>query len=248
MDNYQYCANWVSSQAPTPDQTVLDFGCGTGRIVEALRAENIQSFGCDVFYEGGSYESMVKPELLGSIIKKMTGSRIPYEDESFDFVLSNQVLEHVENLEDVIAEFHRVLKPGGQVLSLFPDRSVWREGHCGIPFLHRFPKGSQPRVYYTLALRTMGLGYNKEGKSRREWSEFQCEWLDNWTHYRSLDEIHETFDRYFEHTANISDDFLVKRAAPRWLTRTTAGLMVPPLQRYIVRKLAGLVLVSKKAR
>ena len=247
MNNYEYCADWVTSQHPSKAETVLDFGCGTGRIVEALRSEDIQAFGCDVFYEGGSYESMVKPELLGSIIKKMTDSTIPYDDESFDFVLNNQVLEHVENLDEVVSEFYRVLKPGGRVLSLFPDRGVWREGHCGIPFLHRFPKGSQPRVYYALALRSMGLGYNKEGKSRREWSEFQCDWLDNWTHYRTLDDIHATFDRYFESTENISEDFLVKRAEPRWLTRKTAGLMTAPIQRYVVRKLAGLVLVSRKA-
>ena len=34
------------------------------------------------------------------------------------------------------SKIHRVLKPGGTLLSLSPDKSVWHEGHCGVPFLH----------------------------------------------------------------------------------------------------------------
>jgi len=42
-----------------------------------------------------------------------------------------QVLEHATDLDVVVHEIARVLKPGGSCLSLFPDKGVWREGHCG---------------------------------------------------------------------------------------------------------------------
>jgi 2-polyprenyl-3-methyl-5-hydroxy-6-metoxy-1,4-benzoquinol methylase len=42
------------------------------------------------------------------------------------------VLEHVEDFDVVLRAMNRVLKPGGMVLSIFPDRSVWRQGHAGI--------------------------------------------------------------------------------------------------------------------
>src|ERR1019366_9228148 len=62
-----------------------------------------------------------------------------FADCYFDLVVNNQVLEHVDDLDGVLREIHRVVKPGGQVLSIFPSRDVFREGHIGIPFAHWFP-------------------------------------------------------------------------------------------------------------
>ena len=38
---------------------------------------------------------------------------IPFEDASFDFVMANHLMEHVDNDRTVLNEFYRVLKPGG---------------------------------------------------------------------------------------------------------------------------------------
>jgi len=59
----------------------------------------------------------------------MDGDRTPFVTGSFDLVINNQVLEHVTDLDVVVHEIARVLKPGGSCLSLFPDKGVWREGH-----------------------------------------------------------------------------------------------------------------------
>ena len=45
---------------------------------------------------------------------------IPVQDGSYDVVICNAVLEHVENPNDVIAEFHRVLRPGGVLYLVVP--------------------------------------------------------------------------------------------------------------------------------
>lgn len=166
MDNYEFCAQWILEHAHSGAH-VLDYGCGAGQIVTRLRNAGVAAFGCDVFYEGGDYSKQMGGELFdGGVIRRMDANRIPFETESFDFVVNNQVMEHVPDLDGVLNEIWRVLKPGGMVLSLFPDRGVWREGHCGIPFLHWFPKGgNRVRIYYAALLRSVGFGYFKGEKA-----------------------------------------------------------------------------------
>ena len=43
---------------------------------------------------------------FGSVIRDMPEGRIPFADESFDVVVNNQVMEHVENMEVTLAELH----------------------------------------------------------------------------------------------------------------------------------------------
>ncbi len=53
------------------------------------------------------------------------GKDFPFEDNSFDSVISSQVLEHVFNPDEFIQEIYRVLKPGGRCLITVPF--VWEE-------------------------------------------------------------------------------------------------------------------------
>jgi len=104
----------------------LDIGCGGGylaeefaklgcrvtgidpseRSIEAARA-HARATGLDIDYHSGSGES------------------IPFEDGTFDLVYCCDVLEHVSDLEGVIAETSRVLKPGGIYLFDTINRT-WR--------------------------------------------------------------------------------------------------------------------------
>jgi SAM-dependent methyltransferase len=243
MNNYEFCATYIKNIAKGKTITVLDYGCGAGHIIIKLRELGVDAKGCDVFYEGGNYSAQVPSELFGTIIKPMENGIIPFSDESFDFVVNNQVLEHVENIDFVLGEISRVLKPNGQVLSLFPDKSVWREGHCGIPFLHWFPKGSQARVYYAALLRAIGLGHHKGKKSIWLWSQDFCTWLDQWTWYRSNAEILDAFDNYFINLTNIEDIWLRYRLEKRFVLFAWLPKWVMQL---LVRKLGGQVFVCVK--
>ena len=244
MNNYEFCAQWVFDQKKDNDVRVLDYGCGGGEIVTELRKRGVSAFGCDVFYEGGDYSENVDPALLGSAIKTMEEEdTIPFASASFDFVVNNQVMEHVEDLDGVLREIQRVLKPGGVVLSLFPDKRVWREGHCGIPFLHWFPKSSRFRVYYAAALRALGFGYHKENKSIMRWSREFCEWLDEWTHYRPSKEIHSTYDKYFCELQHIEDHWLQQRFSAR---KIVTDWLPPFAQKLAVRKLGCWVFFARK--
>lgn len=240
MNNYEFISSWVIRRLAGRPGKVLDYGCGAGDIVGLLRARGVDASGCDVFYEGGDYSSQV-PASLQPFVRRMQGAAIPYETGSFDIVFSNQVFEHVPDMELALHEIARVMKPGGTTLNVFPDRSVWREGHCGIPFLHWFPKGSGLRVYYGAALRSLGLGYFTEGKSSLAWARDFCAWLDAWTYYRPRAEIDERFDRVIGKTEHAEEEWLRARAGDR------LRMLPVSLQRFLVRKLGGLALVSVKA-
>jgi SAM-dependent methyltransferase len=244
MDNYEFCAQWINSQEHGKNIRVLDYGCGEGIIVKLLRSQGVNAFGCDIFYQGGDYSTSVEPTFFeGGIIRRISENTIPFDSNSFDFVINNQVMEHVENLDSVLAEISRVLIPGGKVLSLFPDKGVWREGHCGVPFLHWFPKGSSARVYYAATCGIFGLGHHKQAKSVIQWSRNFCEWLDKWTHYRTRREIDSTYNKYFFEICNIEDYWLQQRLGER---KMVASLLPTVLQKMVVTKLGMLVFVARK--
>jgi SAM-dependent methyltransferase len=242
MSNYEFCAQWVAERADSRQISVLDYGCGSGEIVKLLRQQEIEGFGCDVFYDGADYSDLVKNPLFGTSILKMDGGKIPFADNFFDFIISNQVIEHVEDIDLVLSEFQRVLKPGGQILNLFPDKDIWREGHCNIPFLHWFPKRSRLRVYYAFGLRSIGMGSFKGKKTPMQWSRDICEWLDQWTYYRTGREIDREYARYFSEIQSIEITWLQRRLGRhKWLVTWLPNIV----QKLIVRKLAGRAIVAR---
>jgi SAM-dependent methyltransferase len=68
---------------------------------------------------------MIKPEedIFGTI--DLINYRIPFADNTFDIIVSDQVFEHVQNWSEALTEIKRVLKPG--VVSL--EESWWCRDH-----------------------------------------------------------------------------------------------------------------------
>lgn len=234
-----------------PGARILDFGCGAGRMVVAGLAIGLDIAGVDVYY-GGSRDraDAERSGLLGTAILEMQGGRISFADSAFDLVVNNQVMEHVEDLDAVLREICRVLKPEGTVLSIFPSRDVFREGHIGIPFAHWFRRGSKVRFCYAYVLRSLGFGtWKEEAPTRRQWTADKLQWIDSYTHYRRRSEIFHAFNRYFQSELR-EDDYIRFRLLDRPGRRVLAGLLdipiVPALARAIFRSLAFLVIVSRK--
>jgi 2-polyprenyl-6-hydroxyphenyl methylase/3-demethylubiquinone-9 3-methyltransferase len=93
---------------------VLDIGCGGG-----LLAEEFARLGCRVVGIDPSHESLAAARKhaagqgLAIEYQCATGEALPFADASFRIVYCCDVLEHVTDLRNVIAETARVLKPGG---------------------------------------------------------------------------------------------------------------------------------------
>jgi SAM-dependent methyltransferase len=158
----------------------------------------LEIVGVEAFLGGGqAQEIAASRDLLDvSVFPLSKEFRIPFADGTFDLVVSNMVMEHVEDLDFTLSEISRVLKPAGKLLALFPTSEVVREGHCGIPFAHYFEKDSKWRYPYMRIMRGIGLGYFKKGKSQRQWALHSMDWLDKYTAYRSYDDIQNIFTNY----------------------------------------------------
>jgi 2-polyprenyl-6-hydroxyphenyl methylase / 3-demethylubiquinone-9 3-methyltransferase len=95
-------------------KTALDVGCGGG-----LLAEEFARLGCRVTGVDPSTESLetarqhASSEGLDIDYAAATGEQLPFEDGSFDVVYCCDVLEHVSDLQQVLDESARVLRPGG---------------------------------------------------------------------------------------------------------------------------------------
>jgi SAM-dependent methyltransferase len=95
----------------TAPATILDLGCGAGNSIDLFRSINpgINWFGVDV---ESSPEGKLRTRTDGDF-STYDGVNLPYEENFFDFIYSNQVLEHVRHPDALLKDVFRVLKPGG---------------------------------------------------------------------------------------------------------------------------------------
>ena len=161
-------------------------------------SQGIDADGADIFYNGSKF----RPEMAGELfhegrMRVIADGHLPFDDNEFDLVISNQVLEHVEDLETAVREMHRVLEPGAIAYHHFPSREVLREGHIGIPLAHRLPRGPARQRYATL-LRSMGRGFHRDSRPAPVWAAESLAWIDDYTTYRPYREVRRILDPYFE--------------------------------------------------
>lgn len=249
--NYGYVIDKLGEYASRPEISVLDYGCGKGEVVQLGRQLGYQAYGVEKFYGGSDIRDIVASKgLLGDLVRELgQDGRIPFGDGTFDVVVSNQVFEHVPDLQDAIAEISRVLKQGGVLLFLCPTMGTIREVHCGVPFVHWLPKSTRVRYYWLLFWRTFGLGSHKDGKSRREWAADFHTWLNDYTHYRSRGSIERILALHFSEFSPLEDDYLGFRLRLRRLdaaARVSHWPVIRVFSRAAVRMYGGVVMSVRK--
>ncbi len=108
---------WFDRHVDWPGRRVLDLGCAGGFMAEALEERGARVTGIDPAREAIA-AARAHAEARGVAISYDvgTGEEMPYPDASFDAVVCVDVLEHVRDLDAVLAQVARVLRPGGQFL------------------------------------------------------------------------------------------------------------------------------------
>ena len=106
----------------------LDYGCADGGYTHALLESGAKrAVGIDV--DANRIEAARKafPDL--SFYARPPGKQLPFPDHSFDGVFMNEVFEHVADERETLAEVHQLLRPGGLLIIISPNRGFPFEGH-----------------------------------------------------------------------------------------------------------------------
>lgn len=121
---------------------VLDNGCGVGMYLTRMSDRGGEIHGLE--YDP---ERARKALEQGPNVVQGASEALPYSDQAFDFVLSHEVLEHVEDDRAAAREILRVLRPGGRAALFVPNRGYPFETH-GVFWRGRYRFGNVPLVNY----------------------------------------------------------------------------------------------------
>ena len=106
----------------------LDCGCGLGNYVRLL-CERLHLDAYGVEFEQEAVESAWSDEPLKRRVSQGDLHALQYPDDSWDYAMLNEVLEHVADDQKVLFEVHRILKPGGLLFVFSPNRWFPFETH-----------------------------------------------------------------------------------------------------------------------
>ena len=99
---------------PMPRGRLLDVPSGRGALAEGLIKMGFEVSCADLYPEIFQLENV-------EILKGDLDGKLPYKDDSFDYIVCIEGLEHIENPANAIREFSRVLKSGGTLIAAWPN-------------------------------------------------------------------------------------------------------------------------------
>jgi SAM-dependent methyltransferase len=196
----EFLRHWASPCACGRRLRVMDFGCGRGGLVGQMRVAGTDAYGVDIderFIHSGRVLSRMWDVDRPILSLMEVGGRTIFKDGFFDAVITDQVLEHVADLDALAAEISRILRPGGMVFHRFPGRRLLIEPHYHLPAVHWLAPRSRPRRLAIRALVRLGA----RGSLPREMppqakAEIIGTYADTQTFYRAAPAIAETFARH----------------------------------------------------
>jgi len=156
----------------------LDIGCNRGTYLIEYRGGT--AFGVDisshVLYgaKGKCNEKNLPCNLIVGDAEQLSFLR----DNTFDFILCSELLEHVYNPEQVIAHISRLLKPNGTVLLTVPNYTRKKPGWIGIDSLKIFNiSGVKDDTYFHTAFKPKELAnmVTKSGLRIKDYGSFEKE-------------------------------------------------------------------------
>jgi len=137
--------DFVKAVGDPNSKKVLDVGFGNGIILSEFAKEGAIAYGLETENDLLNFAK----EKVGdsAVLKIYDGKLFPFSDNTFDYVYSTSVLEHMSHPKDVISEISRTLVHGGKFYLSFPNKYAPKESHTGIWFISWLPR---PITQYVL--------------------------------------------------------------------------------------------------
>src|SRR3972149_1265254 len=102
---------------------LLEIGYGSGLLLPELKRRCHRLWAIDIHNKTGLVYQMLEKEGIEAELASGSILELPYENESFNAVVSVSVLEHIDDLDLAIHEIHRVLKSGVIAVLSFPVKN-----------------------------------------------------------------------------------------------------------------------------
>jgi SAM-dependent methyltransferase len=106
----------IKNLASQLEGDLLDFGCGSKPYINLFKVNS---------YTGVDIEISGHAHFNSKVDIYYDGKTLPFENESFSAIFTSEVFEHIFNLDEILSELNRVLKPEGKILLTTPF--VWEE-------------------------------------------------------------------------------------------------------------------------
>ena len=133
---------------------VLDFGCGDGRLSAELDAAELTA--ADVSLTALERARRRLPE--ARIVELEPDAPLPFDDGAFDLVLCSETIEHVRDVQLLLSEVRRVLRPGGVLALTTPaNLPLGRPTDPLSPHLRFFTRRSLRRILRELGFEVESL-------------------------------------------------------------------------------------------
>lgn len=130
LDDYRYDKlNYLPRLVDFPayrGKTLLEVGCGAGiDLVRFARAGAIVT-GIDLSTTAIDLaRKNIEQNGLTADLRVMNGEAMQFADNSFDVVYAHGVLQYTADVKKMVAEIHRVVKPGGEIIVMVYNRNSW---------------------------------------------------------------------------------------------------------------------------
>ena len=117
--NIEINLNFVKKFDIKKDDKVLEIGCGIGTLTNRLYSEGFDILGIDISEKAIKFGKKVYGK--SAPIKSLDFRKNNFKDNSFDVVLSFDVIEHIPNIKEHLTEVKRILKPNGRYIFQTPN-------------------------------------------------------------------------------------------------------------------------------
>tara|TARA_A100001015_G_scaffold311546_1_gene415005 strand:- start:561 stop:1298 length:738 start_codon:yes stop_codon:yes gene_type:complete len=226
MTNEDYLVSLLSSH----DTRVLDFGSGEGNLVRKLHYAKFDAVGCDILQWYKACEGkQVNGLMIGKDLICNTENHIPFADEHFTSIVSNQVIEHISDLDAIARELNRVIKPGGFAYLLFPVKESIIEPHTKIPLLQHFNPSSiifALLISIKIFMRNLIAGKDSRVSVAQKVRESRLYFQDH-IHFRHLNDVKMIFEGAGFEVRDETSKWFMSRYSNSYILRLISFILKP---------------------